>query len=172
MRPRLSRGGNTLPPRRKPPRMFLSASPLTDLAAPGIPPAAAQSSAAQGRRGFWLFLYNKFCLHSAMSKPTDMRTGEAERSRFVGCELNRGGLAFLKLLLDVEGRQLESVVMINRGDQQLHMLALLHVDRAGSEFVFLRRHGNFVDACHGAVRIPRLGKPEKHCKEAESTDHK
>src|SRR5580700_2996866 len=94
----------------------------------------------------WLFLDDQFSLHSAMAEAANMRTGETERARFVGRELNRGSLAFLKFLLDVKRRQLESVVMIGGGYQQPHVFALLHMDRAWSKFIFLRRHRNFVNA--------------------------
>lgn len=80
-------------------------------------------------RGFFVaaYLFDNQCpAHAAVSRAAEHRAEEGERTGLVRRELDRFGLAWLQLAVDVESRECEPVVYVHALDLQTNQVALLH----------------------------------------------
>src|SRR5215471_17602317 len=69
--------------------------------------------------------------HLAVAQAAEVRALEGKRSCLIGGELDRGWIAFLQLLVDVESLELEAVVVVDRCDDQLDVRTFLDGDHVG-----------------------------------------
>jgi hypothetical protein len=74
-----------------------------------------------------------------------MRTFERVGAGFVGRELDGGCLTLPEKLIDIQGVQLESMIMVECSDDQTNVFTPLDSNHARVEFVFLGRDFDFVD---------------------------
>jgi hypothetical protein len=79
-------------------------------------------------------------LHFLVPQSTEVRAFEWESPDLIGSELYCNGLAFWQFLVDMEGFELESVVSIERCNDQPDMIASLDLDHVGGKFVFPGSH--------------------------------
>jgi hypothetical protein len=76
-----------------------------------------------------------------------MRTFKWECASFIGGEFDGNSVALFQKLVDVESPQFESMIMVERRDDQANVVTLLDLDRAWIKLVFLGGDLDLVWVC-------------------------
>ena len=90
------------------------------------------------------FFDDQLALHAFVTQPAKMRALEWECSCHVSAELYACGFTFFHKLIDVKGLDLESVVVVERGDDQLDAVTLLYGDDCGIVFILFGCNPDFL----------------------------